>query len=103
MSQLDVNGDGVVDYWEFCVHFQKRREGGLSSTEAQADVDEAFGLFAPDADGTIDASELRRLLQCDDLGSPLNDNTFAEMVRELGLEDGGRVRLDELRNHPAFC
>ena len=37
IAELDINRDGEVDLWEFCVHMQKRAEG-ITRTDLDQEV-----------------------------------------------------------------
>tara|TARA_B100000780_G_scaffold90251_1_gene62347 strand:+ start:226 stop:438 length:213 start_codon:yes stop_codon:yes gene_type:complete len=49
LVELDINGDGGVDLWEFCVYLQKGRDT-RAEDESNWELDQAFQLFGPDED-----------------------------------------------------
>ena len=49
LVELDINGDGGVDLWEFCVYLQKGRDA-RAKDESNWELDQAFQLFRPDED-----------------------------------------------------
>lgn len=106
LVELDINGDGGVDLWEFCVYLQKGRDA-RAEDESNWELDQAFQLFAPDEDdeGRIDEAALKRMM-CNPLsGMPLDDVEWAEMwqhMLERGLVRGGKIKLTELRNHECW-
>jgi len=107
IAELDMDRDGEIDLWEFCVHMQKRTDG-LTKADLDADMDYAFGLFEPGEDGCVDENELRRVLQNPHTGAALAEEELQEMFAELevagcGLKsNGGRIPLTALRKHPCF-
>ena len=107
IRELDMDSDGEIDLWEFCVHMQKRAEG-LTKADLDAELDYAFGLFEPGEDGCVDETELRRLLQNPHTGAALLEEELLEMLSELNAsgcgpaQNGGRIPLTALRNHPCF-
>jgi len=100
--KLDLNGDGTVDMWEFCVQLQLRREK-LSEAEGKLEVDIAFDrVFTPDAQGFISTQELRRVFTLESAGLALNEAEFDEMLADIGVREGGQILLEDLRKHPSF-
>ena len=49
LVELDINSDGGVDLWEFCVYLQKGRDA-RAEDESNWELDQAFQLFSPDED-----------------------------------------------------
>ena len=107
MRELDMDSDGEIDLWEFCVHMQKRTEG-LTKADLQAEIEFAFGLFEPDKTGCIDEAELRRVLQNPHTGAALAEEELQALIQDLDKlgcgfsANGGRVSLHVLRQHPCF-
>jgi len=101
MAQLDMNKDGVVDLWEFCVHMRLERER-MSAEDAAYEVDLAFQLFCVDEQGRVSAEELRRWFTLQSTGSGLSEDEFREMLTDLGIREGGSIALTALRAHPSF-
>ena len=108
-AELDLNADGEIDLWEFCVHLQKISEG-VTRTDLDMEMDEAFALFEPDDDGAIDEVELRRWFQESSSGCPLTEEEVVSLIGEVDtffnlrppLRSGGRIKLADLRRHPCF-
>ena len=58
VSDLDVNGDGEVDIWEFSVHMQKRMEG-VTAADVKYELD-AVRMVERIWKGSARADEERR-------------------------------------------
>jgi len=107
IQEFDMDSDGEIDLWEFCVHMQKRQEG-LTKADIETELDYAFGLFEPSADGSLDEAELRRVLQNPHTGAALEEAEMQEMLAELNASgcgpaaNGGRIPFHKLRHHPCF-
>jgi len=106
VRELDMNSDGEIDLWEFCVHMQKRSEG-LTRSDLEMELDMAFGLFVADDDGMIDEAELRRLFVQTATGAALTEAELQAMVddlasRSLDVRGGKKISLQSLRQHPIY-
>jgi len=101
IRELDINRDGVIDLWEFCVQMQLQKLK-RSRDDAVQEVDMAFTLFATAEDGTVSSEELRRIFMLPSGGTALSSSEFDELLLDLGIRDGGRVSLQKLRQHPCF-
>lgn len=107
IRELDMDSDGEIDLWEFCVHMQKRQEG-LTKSDIETELDYAFGLFQTGDDGCLDEAELRRVLQNPHTGAALEEPELQEMLAELNAsgcgpaQNGGRIPFNKLRHHQCF-
>jgi len=126
VTSLDINQDGEIDLWEFCIAIQRRHEG-ISFADVEAEIDAAFQLWG-NGDGlvgqlalqkwahgeiaegnddvTVGQAELHEVM-CGSGGSVLSEEEFADMLadmdrRGMSVSSGKRVRLAELRKHPSF-
>jgi Ca2+-binding EF-hand superfamily protein len=61
----------------------------------------AFELFQADADGRISAAELRRIF-CQSGGTPLTEDEFGWMLKDLSISSSGLANAKELRDHESF-
>ena len=109
VKNLDINLDGEVDLWEFCIAIQKRNESApvASAADIKAEIDAAFELFGTGPDATIGEAELRSVMQDPVSKSTLSNEEFSDMLADLdrfgmSVKDGRRVRLQDLRMHPSF-
>jgi len=105
IAELDINRDGEVDLWEFCVHMQKRAEG-ITRTDLEQEVDMAFKLFNADADGQTSEEILRRVMTNASTGVGLSDGEFQELLDDLSSRGirraDGAIDLRALRAHPCY-
>jgi len=106
LVELDINGDGGVDLWEFCVYLQKGRDA-RAKDESNWELDQAFQLFRPDEDdqGRIDEDALKRMMTNELSGMGLDAREWGFMWKQM-VEDGlvreGKIVLVELRNHECW-
>jgi Ca2+-binding EF-hand superfamily protein len=104
---LDIDGDGEIDLWEFCVHLQKCAMG-TSRADMEAEVDAAFELFSPDGNNQVDLAEICRVMQMPNSGQELSEKEIRLLIADLGsgvaetLNAGGKVDLSALRGHPCY-
>ena len=104
VEKLDLNKDGEVDLFEFCVAIQKRTEG-ISEADMKMEMDEAFDLFN-DAkfgdckNGLVNEQQLRNIFTFAKSGSGkhLSDEEFELMLgdlekQNLSVRDGKAIKL----------
>ena len=107
LAGLDINNDGEIDLWEFCVHLQKCAMG-TSRADLEAELDAAFELFEADANGQIGLDEISRVMRLPNSGQELTAAEVQELIGDLGKESaaklnaGGKVDLNALRGHPCY-
>lgn len=112
VASLDINKDGEVDLWEFCVAIQKRTEG-ISEADMKMEMDEAFNLFNSSefgglGDGSVGEEQIRRIMQCAaGTRKQLTDDELESMLVELdksnlSVRNGATIKLSDLRRHAAF-
>ena len=58
ITEVDADGNGVVDFPEFLTMMARSRLGGDSEEE----IKEAFKVFDKDGDGYISAAELKHVM-----------------------------------------
>mmetsp|Transcript_2014 Transcript_2014/g.5671 ORF Transcript_2014/g.5671 Transcript_2014/m.5671 type:complete len:327 (-) Transcript_2014:738-1718(-) len=111
VEQLDINRDGEVDLWEFCIAIQKRTEG-ISEADMRMEVDEAFNhCFNPDevtdlTSVSVGEREMRRAMQA--CGKKLSEAEFETLLKDFDVQgipirNGAKITLAQLRKHPAFA
>ena len=91
VGELDIDQDGEVDLWEFCVHMQKRSEG-LTAADLNLEIEQAFMLFRPDEDGCVDEKEMRRLLVEHKTAAQLDEAEFLDFLEDIAMRGMGDVR-----------
>ncbi|CAN6681245.1 unnamed protein product [Malus baccata var. baccata] len=96
VKKVDANGDGLIDFDEFCMlcgSMRRREDGGAEEEELK----EAFGVFDKDKDGLISVEELAVVLCSLGLreGSKVED--CKEMVRKVDTDGDGMVNFDEFK------
>ena len=91
VGELDIDQDGEVDLWEFCVHMQKRSEG-LTAADLNLEIEQAFMLFRPDEDGCVDEKEMRRLLVEHKTAAQLDEAEFLDFLEDIAMRGIGDVR-----------
>ncbi|KAL1524745.1 hypothetical protein AB1Y20_019628 [Prymnesium parvum] len=103
VEALDIDNDGEVDIFEFCVHLQKKTEG-IERHDVEAEMDMAFSIFNLDSDERVSIYELRRWLTHSGIGVPLSDEEFLMFAHEMGFRDGVEsVPYKDLRGHPCWA
>ncbi|XVF88335.1 hypothetical protein PTKIN_Ptkin19aG0042400 [Pterospermum kingtungense] len=110
--KVDANGDGLIDFDEFCILCKAmdekgvRGEGGeedgningvVGEGDGEGELKEAFEVFDKDKDGLISVEELGSVL-CS-LG--LNEGNKVEdckaMIRKVDMDGDGMVNFDEFK------
>ncbi len=89
IQEVDIDGNGVIDFEEFVVMMNRRNK----ETDAEDDVINAFRVFDSDADGIISSTELRHIMTT--LGDKLNDAEVDEMIREADVDNNGLIYYEE--------
>eukprot|EP01115_Flamella_aegyptia_P011039 TRINITY_DN50336_c0_g1_i1.p1 TRINITY_DN50336_c0_g1~~TRINITY_DN50336_c0_g1_i1.p1 ORF type:complete len:155 (-),score=61.57 TRINITY_DN50336_c0_g1_i1:201-665(-) len=89
ITEVDVNGDGTIDFPEF-LQMMKHR---MKDQDSESDIREAFKVFDKDLDGRISVAELRHVMT--NLGEKLSDAEVDEMLREANIDDEGFVKYQE--------
>ena len=89
MSNLDENGDGVMDFGEF-VDMMNRR---LSLNSQRKELRDTFNVFDKNGDGKISFDELKEVLV--DLGEEVTDKDVRDMIKEADLNGDGFIDFEE--------
>jgi len=92
IDEIDLDGDGEVDFFEFLQMIVKRLEG-LNKDE---NLMVAFKLFDRDEDGFISQMELRTVMY--NLGERCTEEEFNDMIREIDTDNDGRISYQEFVN-----
>jgi Ca2+-binding EF-hand superfamily protein len=92
VNEVDVNGNGHVDFAEFLTMMANKFTGD----DLEHEADEAFrNLFDRDGDGFINPKELKHVMAT--LGEDLTDQEVAEMMIEADRDHDGLVSLAEFK------
>ncbi|KAJ6363248.1 hypothetical protein OIU78_003428 [Salix suchowensis] len=106
--KVDANGDGLVDFEEFCILCKAtgvRDQGGDDEREGQVagqdggegDLKEAFDVFDKDKDGLISVEELGLMLCSLGLKEGGRVQDCEEMIRKVDMDGDGMVNFDEFK------
>ena len=89
IREVDLNGDGTLDFKEFlCLMVKKMDDNNLED-----ELSYAFKVFDKDKNGYINAHELRATMN--DLGEELTQEEIEEIIKEGDLDNDGQVDYDE--------
>ncbi|KAG6599380.1 Calmodulin-like protein 4, partial [Cucurbita argyrosperma subsp. sororia] len=103
---VDENGDGLIDFEEFCVLGEKlvmgfeekqRRVEDEDEDEDEDELREAFGVFDKDKDGMISVEELGLVLSCLGMNEGKKLENCKEMIKKVDLDGDGMVNFDEFK------
>merc|ERR1719297_797162 len=91
MSNLDENGDGVMDFNEFVMMMDRR----MSINSQRAEIEQTFKVFDKNGDGKITFDELKEVLT--QLGENVTDKDVADMIKEADTNGDGAIDFDEFK------
>ncbi|GMH20559.1 hypothetical protein Nepgr_022400 [Nepenthes gracilis] len=110
VEDLDVNGDGLVDFDEFCDLFESKKageeagkqgfgteEGGGVDGDEEEDLKGAFDVFDGDGDGLITGEELSSVLSSLGLKEGKRIEDCEEMIRKVDMDGDGMVNFSEFK------
>lgn len=89
IQEVDIDGNGIIDFEEFVVMMNKRNK----ESDAEEEVINAFRVFDTDCDGIISSSELRHVMTT--LGDKLTDDEVNEMIKEADIDNNGLIYYEE--------
>ncbi|KAH8381938.1 hypothetical protein KR009_001095, partial [Drosophila setifemur] len=89
ISEIDANGNGQIDFNEFCQLMAKQ----MRETDTEEEMREAFKIFDRDGDGFISPAELRFVMI--NLGEKVTDEEIDEMIREADFDNDGMINYEE--------
>ncbi|KAK6273258.1 hypothetical protein POUND7_010341 [Theobroma cacao] len=91
--KVDANGDGLIDFDEFCILCQAM--GGQG--DAEGELKEAFDVFDKDKDGLISVEELGSVLSSLGLKEGNKMEDCKAMIRKVDMDGDGMVSFDEFK------
>ncbi|XP_022755155.1 calmodulin-like protein 3 [Durio zibethinus] len=108
--KVDANGDGLIDFDEFCTLCQamdghheegvRRGEDGNGIVEegvVEGELKEAFDVFDKDKDGLISVEELGSVLCSLGLQEGNKMEDCKAMIRKVDMDGDGMVNFDEFK------
>ncbi|KAK4781273.1 hypothetical protein SAY87_017379 [Trapa incisa] len=108
VSRSDLNGDGLIDFEEFCKLLEDSSMGfgqwsqgevGGGGGDVDGGLKEAFDVFDKDKDGLISVEELGSVMcslgLISESGKKVED--CKEMIRKVDMDGDGMVNFDEFK------
>ncbi|CAG0878600.1 unnamed protein product [Darwinula stevensoni] len=91
INELDVHGNGMIDFPEFLIKIAKKMKE--SDKPSEEEIREAFRVLDKDGNGFISTAELRHILT--NVGEKLTNEEIDEMMREAGFDGDGHIKYSE--------
>lgn len=95
VEKVDFNGDGLIDFDEFCELFSGKRE--KEEEGGDGDLKEAFDVFDENKDGLITVEELGLVLSSLGFTQGKMVEDCKEMIRKVDVDGDGMVNFDEFK------
>ena len=89
IREVDLNGDGTIDFKEFLCLMVKK----MDDTDIDLELQDAFKFLDMDKDGYITSLELRNGMN--NLGDEYTPEEAEEMIKEGDLDNDGKINYDE--------
>jgi calmodulin len=89
MARFDLNHSGRIDFNSFAVMFSMK----LKEEITKEDLARYFSVFDRDGDGTINLSELRRVLTS--IGEVLTENELDVIFNDADVDGDGKLDYNE--------
>ncbi|XP_057434444.1 calmodulin-like protein 2 [Lotus japonicus] len=95
--KFDSNGDGLLDFDEFCLLTMAmsggdEKEGG-GEDEVEGNLKEAFDVFDKDEDGLVSEEELALFLTSLGLREGKKIEECREMIKKVDMDGDGMVKM----------
>jgi len=92
INEVDKDGNGEMEFTEFCVLMSKRME----SKEDSQTLRKAFEVLDLDGSGEIEREELRKVLEgFSRAGEHLSDDEIESLIKEADVDGDGQISFDE--------
>ena len=89
IREVDLNGNGTIDFKEFMCLMLKR----MKDNDFEEELQEAFKVFDNDQNGYINSHELRHAMV--NLGENLSPEEVEEIIKEADLDNDQQIDYDE--------
>ncbi len=89
IREVDLNGDGTIDFKEFLCLMVKK----MDDSDIDQELQDAFKFFDGDKDGYITSLELRNAMN--NLGDEYTPEEAEEMIKEGDLDNDGKISFYE--------
>ncbi|KAG6413791.1 hypothetical protein SASPL_126506 [Salvia splendens] len=100
VDKVDFNGDGLIDFDEFCKLYETMEGGGESAAAAadgDGDLRDAFDVFDGNKDGRITVEELGMVLSSLGFSEGSKIEDCKEMIRKVDVDGDGMVDFEEFK------
>lgn len=89
ISEVDIDGNGHIDFNEFVIIMQKRSK----ETDPGDEIIAAFRVFDKEGNGTLSTKELRHIMTT--IGDKLTDEEVDQMIEEADIDGDGIINYEE--------
>ena len=98
LNDVDADGNGVIDFPEFLT--MMARQIDRSDATDEEEILSAFRKFDRDGNGFMPAADFRKIMTT--LGQKLTKEEVEEIIREAGVDSGGRIEYSQVLGSHQF-